>query len=59
MAAKSIMKWVLAVVEYHEKSQIVKPKKIKLAQEEGRLAVATEELEGAQAELRKIKELLD
>lgn len=42
IAAKSIMRWVLAVVEYHEKSQIVKPKRIKLVQEEGRLSIATE-----------------
>lgn len=36
----SITKWCYALFEYHEKSQIVKPKRIKLAQEEGKLAIA-------------------
>jgi dynein heavy chain, axonemal len=36
-AIAAICKWLFAVYEYHEKSQIVKPKKIKLAQEEANL----------------------
>lgn len=43
-AAAGIMKWALAIYEYHEKSKIVRPKKIKLAMEEGRLQVAMNEL---------------
>ena len=36
-AIAAINKWEFAVLEYHEKSQIVKPRKIKLAQEEANL----------------------
>ena len=36
-AIAAIYKWLNAVFEYHEKSQIVKPKKIKLALEEANL----------------------
>jgi dynein heavy chain len=36
-AIAAIYKWLTAVCEYHEKSQIVKPKKIKLAQEQANL----------------------
>ncbi len=36
-AIAAICKWLYAVYEYHEKSQIVKPKKIKLALEEANL----------------------
>ena len=36
-AIAAICKWLYAVFEYHEKSQIVKPKKIKLALEEANL----------------------
>lgn len=32
-AISAICKWLFSVYEYHEKSQIVKPKRIKLAQE--------------------------
>jgi len=32
-AIAAITRWCFAVSEYHEKSQIVKPKRIKLAQE--------------------------
>lgn len=44
--------------EYHEKSQIVRPKRIKLAQEEANLAIAMEKLEKSREELRIIKEKL-
>lgn len=36
-AIAAINRWEFAVLEYHEKSQIVKPRKIKLAQEEANL----------------------
>ena len=39
-AANGLLKWALAIYEYHMKSKIVKPKKIKLQLEEGRLKVA-------------------
>lgn len=58
VAAKSIMKWVIAVTEYHEKSQIVKPKRIKLIQEEARLQLAMDELAAAKAELKTITDYL-
>jgi len=36
-AAAGILKWVLAIQEYHLKSKIVKPRKINLAISEGKL----------------------
>jgi hypothetical protein len=39
-AIAAICKWLFAVYEYYEKSQIVKPKRIKLAQEEANLSIA-------------------
>ena len=50
-AIAAITKWCYAVYEYHEKSQIVKPKRIKLAQEEGKLAIAKENLEKSREKL--------
>lgn len=47
IAASGILRWALAINEYHEKSKIVKPKKIFLAIQEGRLAVAKKELQKA------------
>lgn len=46
-------------MEYHEKSQIVKPKKIKLVQEEARLQLANEELKQAKKELQVITDYLN
>lgn len=43
-AIASICKWLYSVYEYHEKSQIVRPKKIALAQAEGNLEIAMAEL---------------
>jgi dynein heavy chain len=51
----SITKWCYALYEYHEKSQIVKPKRIKLALEEGKLAIALENLERSRQQLAEIK----
>lgn len=58
-AIAAITKWCYAVFEYHEKSQIVKPKRIKLAQEEGKLAIALENLEKSRQQLAEIKAELD
>ena len=55
---QAICKWLFAVYEYHEKSQIVRPKRIKLAQEEANLAIAMDKLEKSREELRIIKEKL-
>lgn len=44
VAAAGILRWALAIYEYNEKSKIVKPKKIFLAIQEGRLAVAQRDL---------------
>jgi len=57
-AIQAICKWLFAVFEYHEKSQIVRPKRIKLAQEEANLAIAMDKLEKSREELRIIKEKL-
>lgn len=54
-AIAAITRWCYAVYEYHEKSQIVKPKRIKLAQEEGKLAIALENLEKSREQLAEIK----
>jgi len=43
-AAAGILKWVLAIQEYHLKSKIVKPRKINLAISEGKLSSAMVEL---------------
>lgn len=53
-AAAGILRWSFAIYEYHNKSRIVKPKKILLAIQESRLAVAMKELEAAKVELVKI-----
>lgn len=58
-AIAAITRWCFAVSEYHEKSQIVKPKRIKLALEEGKLAIARENLEKSRIELKKIKDKLE
>lgn len=47
VAAAGILAWALAIAEYHEKSKIVKPKKIFLAIQEGRLAIAQKDLASA------------
>ena len=57
-ALQYICKWLFAVYEYYEKSQIVKPQIIKLAHKEANLAVAEEKLEKSQAELKAIKDKL-
>jgi len=44
VAASGILAWSLAIAEYHLKSKIVKPKRIFLAIQEGKLAVAQKEL---------------
>lgn len=54
VAAAGMLNWALAIAEYHQKSKIVKPKKIFLAIQEGKLAVAQKELAAAQTELKKI-----
>lgn len=43
-AIAAICKWLFSVFEYHEKSQIVRPRRIKLAQEEANLEIAMAEL---------------
>lgn len=58
MAALGIQIWVVSILEYHLKSKIVKPKKIFLAIQEGRLAVAQKELARSQEDLRQIQALL-
>lgn len=50
-AAAGILKWALAIYEYHQKSKIVKPKRIQLAIAEGRLSVAQKELDKAREDL--------
>jgi dynein heavy chain len=57
-AANGILKWALAIYEYHEKSKIVKPKRVYLQIQEGRLQVAMNELRKAQTELEQIKAYL-
>lgn len=47
-----------AIYEYHEKSKIVKPKKVYLQIQEGRLEVAKKELAKAEADLGEIKAYL-
>jgi dynein heavy chain len=58
VAAAGILRWALAINEYNEKSKIVKPKKIFLQIQEGRLQVAQKELAKAQEELQEIQKLL-
>jgi len=58
IAASGILRWALAINEYNEKSKIVKPKKIFLAIQEGRLAVAQKELAKAQEDLKYIQGIL-
>jgi dynein heavy chain len=58
-AIAAICKWLFAVYEYYEKSQIVKPKRIKLAQEEANLSIAQEKLEKSRKELAIITEKLN
>lgn len=53
-AAAGILKWVLAIQEYHIKSKIVKPKRAFLAIQEGKLAVAMTELKKNQEELAAV-----
>ncbi len=58
-AIAAICKWLFAVYEYYEKSQIVKPKRIKLALEEANLSIAQEKLEKSRKELAIITEKLN
>jgi dynein heavy chain len=58
-AIAAICKWLFAVYEYYEKSQIVKPKRIKLAQEEANLSIAQEKLEKSRKELAIITDKLN
>ena len=53
-AAAGILKWVLAIQEYHLKSKIVKPRKINLAISEGKLSSAMSELRSNQSALEII-----
>lgn len=55
-AAAGILKWVLAIQEYHLKSKIVKPRKIALAISEGKLQSAMSELKQNQDALAIIQE---
>ena len=57
-AAAGILKWAFAIYEYHEKSKIVKPKQISLKYQEGRLHVATQELNKSAAEFSSIQAYL-
>lgn len=54
-AAAGILKWALAIQEYHLKSKIVKPRKIALAISEGKLASAMAELKVNQDALEVIQ----
>lgn len=51
-AIAAICKWLFSVFEYHEKSQIVRPKRIALAQAEGNLEIAMAELAKSRENLR-------
>jgi len=55
-AAAGILKWVLAIQEYHLKSKIVKPRKINLAISEGLLQSAMAELRQNQDALAVIQD---
>lgn len=58
-AAAGILKWVLAIQEYHIKSKIVKPKRMFLAVQEGKLKVAMAELKKNQEELAAVQAKMD
>ena len=45
----------MTIYDYHDKSKIVKPKKENLVIQEGRLAVAQNELRKAQTDWRQFK----
>lgn len=57
-AAAGILKWALAIQEYHLKSKIVKPRKIALAISEGKLSSAMAELKVNQDALEVIQEVM-
>ncbi|KAK7201222.1 dynein heavy chain [Novymonas esmeraldas] len=57
-ACKSLAMWVMAMNNYYEVVKVVAPKRAKLAEAEGKVAVATQALEGARGRLRSIEEQL-
>ncbi|CBZ27922.1 putative dynein heavy chain [Leishmania mexicana MHOM/GT/2001/U1103] len=57
-ACKSLAMWVLAMNNYYEVVKVVAPKRARLAEAEGKVAVATQALEAARSRLRSIEEKL-
>jgi dynein heavy chain, axonemal len=57
-ACKSLAMWVLAMNNYYEVVKVVAPKRARLAEAEGKVAVATEALQEARGRLRSIEEKL-
>ncbi|KPA86847.1 putative dynein heavy chain [Leptomonas pyrrhocoris] len=58
-ACKSLAMWVLAMNNYYEVVKVVAPKRARLAEAEGKVAVATEALQEARCRLRSIEEKLE
>ncbi|TPP41138.1 Dynein heavy chain and region D6 of dynein motor family protein [Leishmania donovani] len=57
-ACKSLAMWVMAMNNYYEVVKVVAPKRARLAEAEGKVAVATQALEAARSRLRSIEEKL-
>ncbi|KAL4479549.1 hypothetical protein ABPG72_018535, partial [Tetrahymena utriculariae] len=50
-----ILRWVFSIVEYHQKSKIVKPKRIQVAIAENRQQIALEELQKSREDYSQIQ----
>ncbi|KAL7709827.1 dynein heavy chain cytosolic putative [Lotmaria passim] len=57
-ACKSLAMWVLAMNNYYEVVKVVAPKRARLAEADGKVAVATETLQEARGRLHSIEEKL-
>ncbi|KAG5501858.1 hypothetical protein JKF63_04128 [Porcisia hertigi] len=58
-ACKSLAMWVLAMNNYYEVVKVVAPKRARLAEAEGKVAMATQALEAARDRLRSIEDKLN
>lgn len=57
-ALMGIMKWVQAMMKYHELLKIVNPKRAKVAEMNEKLSVVRARLEEKRTELRKVEEMM-
>jgi dynein heavy chain, axonemal len=59
LACGGLCKWVLAIIKYDQVAKIVAPKRLQLADAQGKLAAANEKLAVKQAELKEVQDLVD